>query len=773
MASDTSSAPLVLCVDDDDAGRYLLESIMRSGGFEAVPAKDGLEGLELARDRRPDLIVTDILMPRLDGYQMCVRLRNDPDLRTVPIIVYTSSFGDAADKRFALSLGVDTFLIKPQEPQVLLEACRRVMGAPEEADRSAPSPDEPEVLKAYGERIANKLYEKLVELEHANAELSSTTARLATEVDEKSRLVDELSTAMEKAREAEEALIVSQERYAAAIRGANDGIWDWDLDGGGFFASPRFHTMIGMREGEALGSADAWFERVVPADAERLRFEIDLHTRGLTPYFESDFQVPGGEMGEIRWLLARGQALRRDDGTAYRMAGSLTDVTDRKRQEEQLLYNALYDALTGLANRTLFMDRTRFVAGRAERRPGSGFAVLFLDLDRFKTINESLGHAVGDQLLMAAARRLEACVRPGDTVARIGGDEFAVLISDITDPKDVDRLADTVLGRLAERFVLEDAEVFSSASIGIAVSLSPDISAEEIVRDAETAMYRAKEAGRSRFEVFDAVMHARAVATLKLEAELRRALDRDELEPYFQPVADVPSGRVVGCEALVRWNHPERGVVPPGEFIPLAEETGLIVPMGKVVMEAACRRGREWAEAGLPPVRISVNISALQFRQGGLVDTVRGVLAATRFEPSHLVLEVTESVIMADPEAAQGMLDELHSLGVGLAVDDFGTGYSSLSYLKRFPFHTLKIDRSFVMDVPNDPDDMNIVEAVVGLAHSLKMSVIAEGVETGEQLDYLRGLGCEEVQGFLVSRPVPADAFAEILGGGTAIPPSA
>jgi diguanylate cyclase (GGDEF)-like protein/PAS domain S-box-containing protein len=756
----------ILIVEDEAASRYLLETILAANDYEVVSAGDGREGLEMAKAEPPDLIITDVLMPVMDGYQMCVQLKSDSRLRDIPVVVYTSSFGDPADKDLASSLGVARFLIKPQEPDTLVAVVRELLdhGPAPRADEEAAF-DEHGVLKAYGERIAHKLYDKLLELEAANAELSGLTERLKSEADEKGRLVEQLSSAVTRQQETQEALLVSQERYVAAMRGANDGIWDWDLTTDGFFGSPKFRSILGMRDDEPLVEVEQWLSRVVPEDLERLRGEIDVHLRGLTPYLESEYQVVAPD-GSRRWMLSRGQALRHEDGLAYRVAGSLSDITARKSQEQELLHSALYDKLTGLPNRTLFLDRLNFLVTRRRRHPEFDFAVMFLDLDRFKAINDSLGHTAGDSVLIDASRRLQATVRAEDTVARFGGDEFVVLVDEVKDPREVERLAERLVVELSRPFHIGSDDVFTSASIGVAMSPSDLQGSEELLRDASTAMFRAKEGGRSRFEIFDSVMHAAAVTALRTEAELRRALDREELFPYFQPVVDTKTRAVVSCEALVRWQHPERGLLPPLEFVGVAEDTGLIVPMGRHVMYAACTHSKRWHDDGNPCLKVSVNISARQFSQPGLLDTVREILEATAFPPECLVLELTESVVMSDPREAAGTLDALHDLGVELAVDDFGTGYSSLSYLKRFPFQMLKIDRGFVRDIVADADDRSIVEAIVGLAHTLNMTVVAEGVETEEQLECLSDLGCDEIQGYLISRPVPIDDFDRFLREG-------
>ena len=761
-AVNSSGGPVkVLVVDDEEAGRYLIGSILRPHGYDVTFAVDGIDALEQLAREIPDLIITDVLMPRMDGYKFCVRLRSDPRTRDIPIVVCTASFNDPADTRFADSLGVDAFLSKPFEPDVLVAEVRRLAGGAS-GPHEALEPEDSSLLLEYGERISAKLYEKLLELEAANARLSAATEQLGNEVAAKTAAVEELSRAVAKEQQAEGALLVSQERYAAAIRGANDGIWDWDIIAGSFFGSSRFRSLLGLATTEPLSSMESWLERVEPDDVERVRLEIDLHLRGLTPHFESEHRV-AVEGGETCWMLARGQALCDDDGTPYRMAGSLADINDRKRNEEQLLRSALYDELTSLPNRNLFLDRLRFLQSRRERHSEYAYAVLFVDLDRFRTVNESFGRAAGDLLLQAAAARLTALLGHSNTPARLGGDEFAILLDNEVDPTEAERMAARVVEAFDRPFDVEGRHVALTASVGIAVSGADDRSPEELLRDAEIAMFRAKEAGRARYGVFDAIMHASALRALQTEGELRTALSQGELEPFFQPVVSLETGRIVSCEALVRWNHPTRGLLGPGEFVPIADDTGLIVPMGRLVMGAACARCKAWNDVGWPDLKVAVNISARQFAQPGLLETVRDVLRDTGLAPERLILELTESLVMSDPVGAQAVLTDINELGVRLALDDFGTGYSSLAHLRRFPFDTVKVDRSFIMDLPHSAESVTIVEAVVALAHSLGKSVTAEGVETVEQRAFLHGLGCDSIQGFLVSRPVPAGAFEALL----------
>ena len=426
---------------------------------------------------------------------------------------------------------------------------------------------------------------------------------------------------------------------------------------------------------------------------------------------------------------------------------------------------ALHDALTGLPNRTLLMNHLRLAVEHSKRRPDYRFAALFLDLDRFKVINDSLGHIAGDQLLVHLARRLEDCIRGTDTVARLGGDEFAILLSDIEDYSDAVRVAERIHAELARPFHLGGHEVYTSASIGITLSATGYSDPEAILRDADIVMYRAKANGKARHELFDEAMHARAVALLRTETDLRRAVERDEFRVVYQPILSLLTGEVAGFEALVRWHHPERGVVSPSEFIPVAEETGLIVEIGRRVLREACRQLSEWQSRGLvrPSLYVSVNLSGKQFAQAALAESVAGALSEAGLDPRCLRLEITESVVMSNAEAACAALGRLRAHGLGISIDDFGTGYSSLSYLHRFPVDTLKVDRSFIGRMGEGDENGEIVRTIITLARNLGMQVVAEGVETARQGDLLRGLGCEYAQGYFFSRPLDPEACARWL----------
>lgn len=440
------------------------------------------------------------------------------------------------------------------------------------------------------------------------------------------------------------------------------------------------------------------------------------------------------------------------------------DITERRRAEEQLLHDAFHDSLTKLPNRALFIDHLKLAVNHCRRRKGYLFAVLFIDLDRFKVINDSLGHMVGDEFLLTVARRLETCLRDGDTIARLGGDEFTILLDGIKDYGDAQRVAERVQEVLGEPFHLAGRELFITASVGIKYSGDGDEQPEDLLRDADTAMYCAKTLGKAQYQVFDAKMHTRALTLLQIESDLRRAVEREEFHVNYQPIVSLESGRISGFEALVRWHHPERGVILPSEFVSVAEETGLIMQIDRLVLRQACLQMRKWQDAlpGTRRMKISVNLSCKQFMQPMIVEQVKEILLETGLDPCSLKLEITESVMMEGRDYTMRVLESLSEAGIELSLDDFGTGYSSLSYIHRFPVSTLKIDQSFIKRIGGDQNG-EIVRAVVTLARNLGMEVVAEGIETELQLDHLRALNCEQGQGFYFSIPVDVESATALI----------
>jgi len=563
---------------------------------------------------------------------------------------------------------------------------------------------------------------------------------------------------------AEDALRDSEERYALAVRGANDGLWDWDLGADVVFYSPRWKSMLGFEVEDVGDSPREWIDRIHPDDRPPFRRHLDAHLAGASEQLEFEHRMRNAA-GEYLWVLARGVAVRDESGKPYRMAGSQTDITARKRAEHQLQHDALHDGLTGLANRVLFIDRLAFALADVQRRAAPHFSVLFFDLDRFKNVNDSLGHAVGDKLLLGISRRLEHFLRPGDTVARLGGDEFAILIHRVEDASGAIHVADRIQDILSMNFSIGGHDVMVTASIGIAHSSTGYTNPEEILRDADIAMYRAKAEGKARYEIFDRDMHQSAVALLKLETELRRSVHRGDFLMNYQPIVSLDRGRIVGFEGLVRWQHPERGIVTPANFISIAEETGLIVPLGWWVLRESCQQTRLWQEQfpSEPPLWISVNMSGKLFLKSDMVDHLLGILEETGLEPRSLRLEVTENVVMDHADLAIRNLMELRALGIQLSIDDFGTGYSSLSYLQRFHYDELKIDRSFVSQLSSPGESRAIVETILNLANSLGIGVVAEGIETADQVDRLRQMKCPHGQGYWFSRPLAPPAAEELI----------
>ena len=566
---------------------------------------------------------------------------------------------------------------------------------------------------------------------------------------------------------ADEALRLSEERYALAVNGANDGIWDWDLRGGDVYYSERWHKILGFDD-QLPATINTWTDRIHDDDKADFNRELEAHLAGNSSHFSHEYRIRT-KSSEFIWVLSRGIAVTDHDGQCVRMAGSITDISPRKRAEEQLIHDALHDHLTGLPNRNLMIDRLGHAIERirdSDREMHTiEFAVLFLDLDRFKNITDSLGHSIGDVLLNLIASKLGEITRPGDTVARLGGDEFAILLSDVNSLSEVTHFADRVLAECAMPVKIKSHEICTTVSIGIALGTEQYTSSHEVLRDSDLAMYWAKSEGKDCYQIFDREMHSRVVKQQRLELELRQAVEKKEFVINYQPIVSLTSKSMVGFEALIRWNHPLRGLVGPNEFISTAEETGLIVPLGWWTLLEACKQAKQWQQdfSSEQPLSISVNISGKLFNHPDMMTNLRRILRETRLPPSSLRLEITESVLLDHAEESVAKLDEMRNLGVGLHVDDFGTGYSSLSYLQKFNYDTLKIDRSFVNQMVNNNGSSAIVQSIIALGKLLHMNIIAEGVENREQLERLKKLGCPQVQGYLFSKPLDTNTATRLL----------
>ena len=716
--TDRKKKDVVLIVDDNPTNLEVLLAALKDEGFSVLVSVSGELAIEQAEYAQPDLILLDVMMPGIDGFETCRRLKADAKTKDIPVIFMTA-LSETEKKVKGFEVGAVDYVTKPLQHQEVIA------------------------------RITTHL----------------TLRNLQRRLQETNNVL----------HEANEALRESEERYALALRGAKDGIWDWNLKTDEISYSARWKEMIGYTDGEIGNQADEWFRRIHTDDIDSVQAAITAHFKGDVSYYESEYRM-SHKNGDYRWMLTRGVAVWDEDGNPYRMVGSQTDITEGK----------ISDTLTGLPNRILFLDRLEQEIERSKRQEDHLSAVLLLDLDRFKLTNDSLGHQVGDQLLSQVARRLESCLRKGDTiarfsgealVARLHGDEFTILLEGIRHASDAARVAERIQKEIRKPFDLNGNRVFTTASIGIALSRSGvpvdrDSSTciaptqgcrDDLLREAETAMHRAKSLGKARHEIFDESMHTEVSSRLELENDLWQALERDECQLYYQPIVSVDTEKITGCEALLRWRHPARGFISPAEFIPIAEETGSILPIGEWVLRTACVQNRAWQDATHPHLQVAVNVSARQFQHQDLPQLVKKVLKETGIIPHALKVEITESIAMEDTDLTMAILNTLSEIGVQVSMDDFGTGYSSLSYLTQLPIDILKIDQAFVTDLPDDSEKAALATAILAMAQSLNLNVIAEGVETGEQLAFLRSKGCDEIQGYLFSPPVPAEEFTRLL----------
>ena len=558
-------------------------------------------------------------------------------------------------------------------------------------------------------------------------------------------------------KQAERDLAHSEERYALASRGSNDGLWDWDLQTNEVYYSPRGKSILGYNSYDNPKTPEAWTDLIHTAETTQFQADLEFHLAGQTEHLHNEHRITTRQ-GETRWVLCRGVAVRNKQNKAIRIAGSLTDITRQKESEAALRRQALHDKLTGLPNRSMFTEIVGTALARSKRNPDYHFAVLFLDFDRFKIINDSLGHEYGDMLLINIAQQMRVQLRTVDTAARLGGDEFVILLDGIDGVPGAIEVANRLLARFSKPHNLKGHEVISTASIGIVTSSDKYNKAEELIRDADNAMYQAKASGKARYVLFDEAMHAQALQRLNLEKDMRRAIALGQMWVAYQPIVDLETGMLRGFEALLRWDHPEQGPINPELFINIAEETGEIVEIGTWVLKQACRQIVKWKQQyeHAEGLFMNINISKRQVAQPEIVKQLENVFKETGVDPRRIKLEITESVIMDDRHGITPVLDEIRSLGVQLAMDDFGTGHSSLSCLHRFPIDVLKIDREFIKNMEQRIEYSAVIQAIITLAHTLNISVVAEGLETTEQVAQLQALECDNAQGYFFAKPLSA-----------------
>lgn len=691
--------PIALIIDDDVVIRVAVQDYLEEAGFDVREAQDGRSGLAAFEALKPDIVLLDVMMPDMNGFTVCEKLRASAAGEHVPILMVTGN-EDIESVRRAYQVGATDFTAKPVNYELLVHRVHYMLRAKQTAD---------------------------------------------------------------KLRE-------SESRLSYAQRVARLGSWEFDLVADEFKCSEEARHICGLAASENPISYDALLDAVHPEDKARAQKALRRSLENGNAY-ALEFRVLKPNKIEIT-VHQDTELITDGSGNTARVLGTIQDITERRKAETRIRELAYYDNVTGLPNRVLLTEHLNQALSAAKRHERS-LAILFIDLDRFKRINDTWGHTVGDELLRQVAGRLTECIREcdimarsvfttkpvhGNTVARLGGDEFVVLLAELVHVEDAAIVARRIIDTLSGPFSVQQTDVYVTASIGISAYPTDGEDADVLLKQADGAMYEAKAEGRNGYHFYTARIQARAFERLSMEAGLRRALEHEQFILHYQPKVDIQAGSVVGMEALVRWESPEMGMVSPADFIPIAEENGLIIPLGEWVLDEACAQTKAWQAEGLESLCVSVNLSVAQLHHD-LLGIVSRSLSKHALDANLLELELTESLLMDDVDANIRLLCELRAIGVRLSIDDFGTGYSSLKYLKRFPINTLKIDRSFIRDIETNEDDALIVKGAIDLAHSLRLRVVAEGVENPEQRNLLHDYGCDEIQGFYYSRPLPSDEF--------------
>jgi diguanylate cyclase (GGDEF)-like protein/PAS domain S-box-containing protein len=714
----------ILIVDDLPDNLRLLSATLGEHGYKVRCAKTAALALSAARNSPPDLILLDINMPEMSGYELCQKLKADEITRDIPTI-FLSALDDIIDKVKAFNIGGVDYITKPFQVEEVLV------------------------------RVKNHLA-----LQAAKAEIRQLNTQLEEKVQQRTI---ELQQEIAERRLAAQLLQESEQRLDGILTSLEDVVWSIALaDKRVLYLNKAVEKVYGRKVQDFLDNCSLRFDMIHPD--ERIKVKQAFQSLSREADLDLEYRIVRAG-GEIRWVRDRAHLVRDEFGRAIHIDGITSDITAQKEAEEKLIHDALYDTLTGLPNRNLFMERVKMAIDQSKRHAQRIFAVLFIDLDRFKLINDSLGHLCGDRLLVGIARRLEDCLRHTDTVARLGGDEFTILLSEVERASDVTMVAERILEKLAVPFDIEGHQIFTSASIGIVFG-SPDYQAgADMLRDADIAMYRAKDSGKSCYAIFDQKMYERTLSLLQLENDLRAALERREFILNYQPIVVIADGALTGFEVLVRWLHPQRGLISPLEFIPVAEDTGAIVPLGELILEEACRQFHAWQQqySLLRNSKVSVNLASQQIQQANFLQTLDCILTKTGLSGDSLKLEITEGTLLDHSDRTLTMLQNIQKRGIELSIDDFGTGYSSLSYLHRFPIDTIKIDQSFIMGMDRDEENVEIVKTIITLAKSLGMDLVAEGIETKEQAKKLEDLGCQLGQGYFFSKPLDPQATENFL----------
>lgn len=699
------SKALALVVDDDASLRISMQAALTKAGFDVIGAAGGKEAIAQFQQEKPDLILLDVIMPDMDGFETCSTIRNLPGGKFVQILMVTG-LDDTESTERAFEVGANDFVSKPLNWLMLGHRARY----------------------------------------------------------------------MERAGRSNRELINSQQRLAKTQQLAKLGNWDINLKTNKFNCSQEARRLLGLDDTAQSISYDHFLSPIIVKEQENIRNTINAAVKEKKP-FSANYLIllPDGNQHHI---LNQGEILHDDTGAAETLLGVVQDVSELKLAEEEIRFLAFYDGLTGLANRMLFLDRLDQEIKTAKRH-NQILAILFLDLDQFKRVNDLYGHHIGDLLLKNVSETLKKCIRNSDTtsriskddsemvIARFGGDEFIILLPDINTPENAAKIANRILHTIPTTYMLDGHEISITTSIGISVFPADAEEPDILLRYADSAMYHAKDSGRNNYQFFKESLNATVTERFNIEKDLRKALERDEFLLYYQPQVTLPDRKIIGAEALIRWIHPQKGMIPPDKFIPIAEESGLIIDINKWVIQTACRQNHEWKNLGLSPVRIAVNLSGYQLANQNIIEVIKEALDSVGLEPKNLEIEITENILMQEEVDTVGILNQLKELNLQIALDDFGTGYSSLSYLTSFPVDVIKIDRSFVMGCIEQKNNLIIIKAIIAMGHSLGMRIIAEGIETADQLELMNLYGVDEAQGYFFKPPVPQDEFVKLLKEGT------